>query len=81
MTRDILRDSRVIAVLGAHLDRRKAARWVPDYLHEHGYRVLPVNPTFVGQEAWGEPFRATLAAGIQVVQDRCTYADHRAFGL
>ncbi len=122
--------ARTIAVLGAHPEQQRPAFYVPDYLHEQGYRILPVNPEFVGQKLWGVPFVATLAelaepvdivdvfrrsshvaahledmlamrprprvvwmqqgvqspaaaahlvaAGIDVVQDRCLLADHRA---
>lgn len=129
----VLREARVIAVLGAHCEEHRPACYVPEYLHEQGYRILPVNPRLAGQTAWGEPARSTLAelrqpvdivdifrrsdavgdhvedilameprpkvvwlqlgirndaaarrlvdAGIDVVQDRCTLADHRAFGI
>ncbi len=129
----MLEKARTIAVLGAHDDPAKPARYVPEYLAEQGYRVLPVNPVFLGQRAWGEPFagrlvdlarpvdvvevfrrrehlpghlddllamrpapglvwlqlgvrndevaRRLLEAGIDVVQDRCMLADHRALGL
>ncbi len=125
----ILGSSKVIAVLGAHSDPQRPACYVPAYLHEQGYRVLPVNPTLVGNELWGQPVRASLTeldepvdmvdvfraasalpshleellamdplpkvvwlqlgirheavaaalteAGIEVIQDRCTLADHR----
>jgi len=126
---DVLRAARTIAVIGAHVALMKAAFYVPEYLAEQGYRVLPVNPRFVGRELFGEPVVATLAdiaepvdfvnvfrrsdrvmdhvdevlgmrpaprvvwlqlgirndeaaerwlaTGIDVVQDRCTLADHR----
>lgn len=128
---DVLKTARVIAVLGAHDNPIKAACYVPEYLHEQGYRILPVNPALVGKELFGEKVRATLAeigepvdvvdvfrrpellpghladilamaprpkvvwlqlgirndafardlvaAGLDVVQDRCTLADHRRF--
>ena len=125
--REILTRTSTIAVLGAHAERQRAAFYVPDYLYEQGYRVLPINPNLVGTTLWGQPVRATLAelgervdmidvfrradhlpahlddmiaarpdvvwmqlgvrhegvaaqlraAGIDVVQDRCTLADHR----
>jgi uncharacterized protein len=58
---DLLRDTRVIAVLGAHVDPDKPAYFVPEYLAAHGYRVLPVNPRFAGREQWGERFVSHLA--------------------
>jgi predicted CoA-binding protein len=130
---EILTSSRTIAVLGASIHADRPAHYVPEYLHYHGYRILPVNPAHLGETGWGEPYRATLAeldepidlvdvfrhprflpshlddllamkplprvvwlqqgirhdlfaadlstAGIEVVQDRCTLADHRRLGL
>lgn len=52
--------ARVIAVLGAHVRQHKPAFYVPDYMAGAGYRILPVNPTFEGRAAWGEPFRRLL---------------------
>jgi uncharacterized protein len=131
--RRVLEEARTIAVLGAHEDPAKPASYVPAYLHERGYRVLPVNPVLRGKTLFGEVVRETLAdigeavdivdvfrraeqlpahlpdllamaprprlvwlqlgirndavaralieASIDVVQDRCTLADHRHFGL
>lgn len=128
---DVLARSRVVAVLGAQRDPHLPAAYVPEYLYQQGYRILPVNPNHVGEVLWGEPFRAHLgdltepvdivdvfrraehldghladflamrpppravwfqlgirndrvaaalaAAGIDVVQDRCTKADHVRF--
>lgn len=128
---EVLARSRVVAVLGAQRDPSLPAHYVPQYLHRHGYRILPVNPTHLGHELWGERFRGHLtelgepvdlvdvfrrpdalddhladflamqprprtvwfqlgirndrvaaalaAAGIDVVQDRCTKADHARF--
>ena len=125
-----VRAARTVAVLGAHHDPSRAAFYVPDYLHEKGLRVLPVNPAMAGKSLWGRPVRETLAslgepvdivdvfrrpellpghledllamrplpklvwlqqgirnpvfahdliaAGIDVVQDRCLLVDHRA---
>jgi hypothetical protein len=133
--REILASARTIAVLGASIHPERPAHYVPAYLHEHGYRIIPVNPLHQreGSIGWGEPYRAKLtdlnepidivdvfrhpgflpahlpdflgmrplpkvvwfqlgirqdqvaaeliAAGIEVVQDRCTLADHRRMGL
>ena len=130
---DALRAARTIAVLGAHADPSRPARYVPEYLHAQGYRIVPVNPALAGQALWGERVRASLAeigervdivdvfrrpdllpghlddilamtprpglvwlqqgirndafarrveaAGIDVVQDHCTLADHRRLGV
>jgi len=131
--REILSTSPTIAVLGAHHEPEKAAFYVPEYLHEEGYRILSVNPQFAGEQLFGEPVHGTLAelgepvdlvdvfrraelipqhiedilamsprpkvvwfqlgiknddaarileaAGITVVQNRCTLADHQRLGL
>lgn len=128
---DHLARAKVVAVLGAQLDAQLPAHYVPDYLYRQGYRIVPVNPTHLGETRWGEPFRAHLgdiaepvdlvdvfrraehldghladflamrpapgavwfqlgirndrvaaalaATGIDVIQDRCTMADHRRF--
>jgi len=126
----ILNEAKTIAILGAHAKPERPAHYVPVYLQEHGYRVLPVNAPRAGSELFGERVRATLAelgepvdivdvfrraealeehlpeilamkplpklvwlqlgirndafaqqllnAGIDVVQDRCTLAEHKA---
>lgn len=131
--REILGSSPTIAVLGVHREPEKAAFYVPEYLHDVGYRIIGVNPNFAGHELFGEPVRATLseigepvdmvdvfrrpeaivdhvedilamkprpkvvwfqlgirnddaakvleAAGIEVVQNRCTLADHQRLAL
>jgi uncharacterized protein len=131
--RDILTTSPTVAVLGIHHEPEKAAYYVPEYLHDEGYRIIGVNPQLAGQQLFGEPVRSTLAeigeridlvdvfrraelipehiedilamsprprvvwfqlgiknddaahvleaAGITVVQNRCTLADHQRLGL
>lgn len=131
--REILTGSPTIAVLGIHHEPEKAAFYVPEYLHDEGYRILGVNPMFTDHELFGSKVRATLAeldepvdlvdvfrksvdipghvedilamkprpkvvwfqlgiknedaakileaAGITVVQNRCTLADHQRLGL
>ncbi len=131
--REALASARLIAVLGAHHEASRPAFYVPDYLHEQGYRVVGVNPAMVGKVLFGAPVRAKLGdvpgpvdlvdvfrrsdllpqhtaeilamsprpkvvwlqlgvrndafakelvdAGIDVVQDRCTLADHRRFAI
>lgn len=127
--REVLEAATTIAILGAHPQQSRAAWYVPDYLASVGYRVLPVNPSYAGQELFGVTTVASLgdlqepvdlvdvfrrsdavadhidevlamaplpkvvwlqlgivngeaaarwrAAGIDVVQNRCTLADHR----
>lgn len=131
--REILSGSPTVAVLGIHREPEKAAFYVPEYLHDEGYRVIGVNPEFVDETLFGEKVHATLrelkepidivdvfrrpehipghvddilamqphprfvwfqlgirndeaaakleAAGITVIQNRCTLADHQRLGL
>jgi predicted CoA-binding protein len=58
--RAALARARVVAVLGAHQERTRAAHYVPDYLHRQGYRILPVNPHLPGAQLWSEPVRSSL---------------------
>ena len=59
--REILTSSPTIAVLGVHNEPEKAAFYVPEYLHDEGYRIIGVNPMFAGEELFGEKVRTTLA--------------------
>ena len=42
--RRILDESKVIAVVGLSRDPAKPSHYVPAYLQQRGYRILPVNP-------------------------------------
>src|SRR5712671_3872385 len=58
--REILTGSPTVAVLGIHREPDKAAFYVPEYLHDEGYRIIGVNPKFVDETILGEPVRAKL---------------------
>jgi uncharacterized protein len=131
--REILLSSPTVAVLGIHKEPEKAAFYVPEYLHDEGYRIIGVNPRFAGEVLFGERVRALLRdieepidlvdvfrrsdsvsdhvedilamstqpkfvwmqlgiknetaakrleeAGIVVIQNRCTLADHQRLAL
>ena len=42
---DVLRRYKVVAVVGASKNPEKEAHTVPAYLKDHGYRIIPINPT------------------------------------
>jgi predicted CoA-binding protein len=54
----ILREARTIAVVGASMHDQKPSHFVPRYLQEQGYRILPVNPR--GGEILGEKVYRSL---------------------
>lgn len=58
----VLKESKTVAVLGAHTNESKAAYYVPRYLDASGYDVYPVNPVFAGQTLFGKKVAQNLAA-------------------
>ncbi len=54
----ILKQSRVIAVVGLSPDTTKASNVVANYLRKAGYRIIPVNPSY--PEIMGEPSYPSL---------------------
>jgi predicted CoA-binding protein len=67
----ILQQSRTIAVVGLSSKAHRASHEVAHYLQQHGYRIIPVNPSYAGTEILGEPCYATLqdAAAALALQD------------
>ncbi|MGQ0511895.1 MAG: CoA-binding protein [Betaproteobacteria bacterium] len=56
--RRILKDCRVIAVVGLSANWHRPSYFAAKYMQEHGYRVIPVNPQY--QEVLGEKCYASL---------------------
>jgi uncharacterized protein len=56
--RRILRESKVIAVVGLSADWFRPSYFAAKYMQEHGYRVIPVNPKY--PEILGEKCYASL---------------------
>ena len=56
----ILRDSRVIAVVGASPERNRPSYSVMQFLQKRGFRIIPVNPRAAGQMLLGEKIHASL---------------------
>ncbi len=59
--RDILTQTKSIAVVGASDNPERDSNLVLRFLLGRGYRVVAVNPKFAGQEIAGAPVYATLA--------------------
>jgi uncharacterized protein len=56
----ILIESKTIAVVGLSNKPERASHGVAEYLQAHGYRVVPVNPSYAGQQILGETVYASL---------------------
>jgi predicted CoA-binding protein len=58
--RRILRDTDVIAMVGASTNWNRPSYFAMKYLQEKGYRVIPVNPRAAGEILLGETVYASL---------------------
>ena len=59
--RAILESVRTIAVVGVSLNEVRPSYYVTRYLALKGYNLIPVNPRYAGQEAFGNPVYESLA--------------------
>ncbi len=57
----IFTDYRTIAIVGMSNRISRASFSVAQYMQAHGYRIIPVNPSYAGQEILGESCFASLA--------------------
>ncbi|HET9459911.1 MAG TPA: CoA-binding protein [Sphingomicrobium sp.] len=51
---ELLTNARTIAMVGASDSPERPSYGVMKFLQQHGYRVLPVNPTITGEHVHGE---------------------------
>lgn len=58
--RDILRDTRTIAMVGASTNWNRPSYFVMKYMQSKGYRIIPVNPRAAGEALLGETVVAAL---------------------
>ena len=61
LLRDILRKSRVFALVGVSPNPVRPSHFVGRYLGLKGYKVVPVNPGHAGERLWGQEVKASLA--------------------
>ncbi|MGE5251901.1 MAG: CoA-binding protein [Bacteroidota bacterium] len=69
MMREILSSAKTVASVGLSSNPRKESYGVAAYLKDHGYRVIPVNPTaaeILGEKSY--PDLASVPEKIDVVQ-------------
>ena len=69
---DVLRKYKTIAVVGASKNPAKDAYTVPQFMKDHGYKVIPVNPTadeIVGEKAYPSlmDLPTELASKVEIV--------------
>ncbi len=60
LLREVLEQSRVIAMVGASPRPERPSHDLMRYLQGQGYRVIPVNPAAAGQQILGERVYASL---------------------
>ncbi|MEQ1880977.1 MAG: CoA-binding protein [Burkholderiales bacterium] len=58
--RRILRQYKTLAVVGLSANWYRPSFFAAKYMQEHGYRVIPVNPSYAGQSIIGEKVHASL---------------------
>ena len=66
----LLRRTKTIAMVGVSANPVRPSNYVGRYLKLKGFRVIPVNPTLVGQTLFGETVHADLTAlpdGVDMV--------------
>ena len=61
LIRRILRETKVIAMVGASASWNRPSYFAMKYLIEKGYRLIPVNPSQAGNEILGQKVYATLS--------------------
>ncbi len=67
--RKMLQNAHTIASVGFSKDEEKPAHYIPAYLLEHGYEVIPVNPTtdeILGHKSY--PDLPSIGKQVDVVQ-------------
>ena len=56
----ILGETKTIACVGVSLNPVRPSYFVARYLHLRGYRIIPVNPSYAGNDFYGESVRDSL---------------------
>lgn len=63
----LLFQCRTIAVVGLSVKANRPSHEVAQYMQSHGYRIVPVNPTYAGTYILGEYCYASLAEAARAV--------------
>lgn len=73
--RQILEDARTIAVVGLSSKPGRASLGVATYLQAQGYRIVPVNPNYAGQQILGEKVYPDLRSAAEALATGGTRID------
>jgi predicted CoA-binding protein len=65
----LLAECRTIAVVGLSAKPDRASHGVARYLQAHGYRIIPVNPTYAGTPILGEHCYSTLTQAAKMLSE------------
>jgi predicted CoA-binding protein len=70
--REVLKKYKTIAVVGASKNPAKDANTVPQFMKDHGYKIVPVNPTadeIVGERVFPSlaDLPSSIAASLEIV--------------
>jgi predicted CoA-binding protein len=57
---EVLSRARIVAIVGLSAKPERDSHEVAHYLQQHGFRVIPVNPTYAGSHILGEHCYASL---------------------
>jgi predicted CoA-binding protein len=71
----LLADSRTIAVVGLSANPDRASHEVAHYMQMHGYRIIPVNPSYAGTHILGEHCYPTLTQAAAALSEQGTQID------
>ncbi|QOL50861.1 CoA-binding protein [Massilia litorea] len=71
----ILNDSKTIAIVGLSNKPDRASFGVAEYLQGQGYRIIPVNPAYAGEEILGEKVYASLQEAADALAPSGTRID------
>jgi predicted CoA-binding protein len=71
----ILDDSKTIAIVGLSSKPERASFGVAEYLQGQGYRIIPVNPAYAGDEILGERVYASLQEAADALAPSGTRID------
>jgi predicted CoA-binding protein len=67
LLRDILKRSRVFALVGVSPNPVRPSHYVGRYLGLKGYKVIPINPGHAGERLWGQEVKASLGDVTEAV--------------